>query len=64
MQCCNCYRNCNEGYKVIIIDSFGNEQEVKCCSEECCRQQQEKSIRIHQQRVDKVRYQSFYKIYY
>lgn len=64
MQCCNCYKNCNEGYKVIIIDSFGNEQEKECCSEECCGQQQYKSIRIHQERVDKVRYQSFRKIYY
>lgn len=64
MHCCNCYKSYNEGWKVVIVDHYGNEREVECCSEDCCRQQQDKSIRIHQQRVDKVRYQSFQKVYY
>lgn len=64
MQCRNCYKIFNEGYKVIIVDEYGNQKEEYCCTEDCCRQLQNKYLEIHQQRIDKVRYQSFQKVYY
>lgn len=54
MECYQCYKQCEEVYKVKVIDEIGKMSFERTCSEECALEVQEEMYELHKNRAEEV----------
>ncbi len=64
MYCYNCSKEIKKGFRLKILDQFGNIRYESCCSLECCEQAKNNSIVYLESRINDIRYQTFQQLFY